>query len=46
MLAILWTETVWLGASVSMLNIVAFIAGFAMSIGTCLMAAALVSSDD
>jgi multisubunit Na+/H+ antiporter MnhB subunit len=42
MLAI-WTETVWLGGSVPLGNVVAFIAGFAMSVGTCMMAAALLS---
>jgi hypothetical protein len=45
MLGILW-ETVSVGAGVPILNIVAFIAGIAMSIGTCLMAAALFSTDD
>ena len=37
---------VWLGASAPILQMIEFIAGFAMSVGTCLMAAALVSLDD
>jgi hypothetical protein len=43
MLTILLTQTVGIHLGIPMLNVVAFIAGFAMSIGTCVMAAALVS---
>ena len=41
MLGIIWTETISLRVGVSILDIAAFIAGIAISLGTCTVAAAL-----
>ena len=46
MLGILWTQTVSLGAGVPVLDIAAFIAGIVIVLGSCLIAAALLSPGD
>jgi hypothetical protein len=46
MLGILWTEAISLGVGVPILEVAAFIAGIAISLGTCIVAAVLLTSND